>query len=1280
MAKNTLWKDVLGNSKKSYNARVDENNKPVKNVANFGLPKNGVAVRMGEGEYTNFTVKVLEKVKPLMTNVRVSKAIKFLSKNDIQSAIRVLNLDDEVQDEGLGILYEVLRIWLEKNEFPVPEEYLTKAKPIKSTKLKKWILLKRPEPIQVRIKIIGVGRSKKGNSVVPEDWLNREFANAEELHQEMDKLDWRKGKPPVNYCCIHSMAIKDIYTWQDNVTKFKAEIGISILIKNGKLVCNVNKFSNKWLSKMSKLKQIKFLPGITKTGKKVIIAAHLSQLTRKPKYKKTESVGILVSRLQKCIRRGRACSQLLEDTVRKLAEAPQYNLPDQQFARVSGSRQLVWRLFITTLEDVEPYLDGNGYLGLLDLACLALMTQLDPNLQLDKKIVDQVLYTALLIQYNDKPGHCWNWRKGKEREVNNEFYGNPIKDSMLLALMCMPMMRGDNRLLRKGLDYLDKIELDRLEQVSIKKMLLHSDPKKENLCWLASYDMHCLPNILIQLQAAFPFIPYDKKHTTKQLSGFIWDNSSRINVRRTDIKIASDRKSKMILSSLVAIQKKIGACISNESVKGFVKKGKNRLLDGRIPTELEARTAFLLIFGKKVRLPSEGGKRALEVVVAGTEEKPCKVKRPMANKTEYLDGKERFLGELRYVEVMNDGMDIVLPKPPPGFKWIFGKKKFINIRVVLKKSDNKTWTNELGFYVDDIAVEPFDASLLLVPIGLPKERVMRKSLIPLINQALYIHGDYTFDEWELNIVMRKIGEVRRNEEDSIIHRWIRYAEKSPITAEIWKNIIVKMNNCYNNEVQIGPVDRSGKKLNESINYLYEGTIMRIFNFLSMLYPTCVIPKGGFKYTIKKNTSGYLHLMKCLDRLAFVFNDNKVVSSNKKATITTKLWAHQKEASGRITNGMIQLGKKGFGDASNVGAGKTLTALAVMKNILENNIKNKVTNYKGFLVLLPTTKLYKTWEDEIRKHTKGFIINKQSANGLLEDNIQPNTIVITTLGRCRDHPLSNSWQLVIIDECLSVQNKNALQTEEAWRQVICSQHGVMMMSATFFRSRFDKLFYMLKMLRSGLPEEKDYLDTILSECIVCCISSKSRKWITNVNKFKLSASMRKRYDEMRDENTASDKLYALLSKFLYDNFNYIRCFKKILDNLSKKKKALIYTRSKNEADELAEKVDSVTRYPDKTGRHVVVSYAEGTYGLNDLVGYSVIVTRPPEPDKLPQMKGRLDRPGQKEEVLEIQYLLAEDTIEEAWLFRLEMANNFYYNHIIPLATFYDMAVGRKQIKI
>lgn len=72
---------------------------------------------------------------------------------------------------------------------------------------------------------------------------------------------------------------------------------------------------------------------------------------------------------------------------------------------------------------------------------------------------------------------------------------------------------------------------------------------------------------------------------------------------------------------------------------------------------------------------------------------------------------------------------------------------------------------------------------------------------------------------------------------------------------------------------------------------------------------------------------------------------------------------------RIVDGYLNWGKKGiiyqikyfytyklmklvgFGDASSVGAGKTLTALAVMAKIF-NHTRDYPTNFKGFLVLIP----------------------------------------------------------------------------------------------------------------------------------------------------------------------------------------------------------------------------------------------------------------------------------------------------------------------------------------
>jgi hypothetical protein len=115
------------------------------------------------------------------------------------------------------------------------------------------------------------------------------------------------------------------------------------------------------------------------------------------------------------------------------------------------------------------------------------------------------------------------------------------------------------------------------------------------------------------------------------------------------------------------------------------------------------------------------------------------------------------------------------------------------------------------------------------------------------------------------------------------------------------------------------------------------------------------------------------------------------------------------------------------------------------------------------------------------------------------------------------PINNNWIFVVIDECLSVQNKEALHTEEALRQIMASQYGVLMLSATFFRSRFDKLYYMLKMLRTNLPLDSKYLDTILNETIICNKFDTKRIWNSTEHKMMLSDKLQKEYDNILQKN-------------------------------------------------------------------------------------------------------------------------------------------------------------------
>lgn len=1347
-----LAKLILTDSKKSFKAKKDNNDKLLNNIANNGLNINEIASRTTLGEYSGFTIQALEIIKPLLTDVRVSKIINLLSKSNIKSAINVLN----IKNCNVGTLYEILRIWLDKNDLPIPNEYLTKASKIDDPKIIKWITHTRSEPLLGKFKIIGIGKTKKGNTVVPESWTNKKFNDGYELHQEMDKLPNRKGMPPVHYCCIYSMMIKKMESWHkinDISSDYVPDIVVFLDSHSNNINNNINKNTNKnndkfktnvyefknnidYINFKNKLNNDKnddknnydIFPYIGPNFKKIAFICDLTMFDKINKeYVKTDNVGVLVSRLQKSIRRGRKCSKLLYETLKKLSKSPPYNIPDQQFVRVSGCKQLCWRLFITIIEDGEPYESdvNQRYYDLLDIYCLALLAQIDPNIQFNDKIIEKLIYTALLVQNNDLYGSNWNWRNGKiidDYSINNTHDADDTNDannkndtsntsdfnnSIVLALNCSRMMKNDKKMLTKSLDYYNKEYYEKIKKLNVKlnidKLLEFNEKDIYDKALLASYDNHCMPNIIIYLQASLPFsIIHNSNNSnnsnnvnisTKKLSNFIWDYSSGYNIRNKNKIDKIKKNQKSILKSLIEIQTYVNKKINVKKINykpeqydySFIKDNVNHN-QNNIPINI-SRLAFLLIFGQKVIIFKNKDGPSIEIIVSGDVNKPCKIKKPNS-KTSYLENKARYDGEIRYVKHLeNNNIVINIPKPPEGYKWIWNDHK-VNISAKIIKNYKKEFKNDIVFFANGVEVKPFDGSKFIKKIRKINEiEKIDDELKKYICQALYFDDNLNKSgngEWELNLTMRKISELRREYNDKKIFKW---DDLNNISENVWRSVLAKMYNGFKNEVQIGPVDRNGKKIHESISYNHEGTIYRMYNMLSMIYPFCVVPKTSLKFKINKNTPEFIIMKNTIERLSGLCQLSKPIKQVKSLTkIKTKLWDHQKKTSNDIFNDIINYNKRGFGDASNVGSGKTLTALAVMSKIF-NYTNNKSDNNSsngdksnGFLILLPTTTLYKTWIDEINKHTQGFHIVEQNSNGTLTDQIKDNSIVITTLGRARDHPFSQIWKFIIIDECLSVQNRDALQTEEAFRQIICSKYGVLMMSATFFRSRFDKLFYMLKMLNTGIPENKKYLDTILSESIICNIPNKSRKWITKIKKFKLSKKLRIEYDNILKKNMSSENLYNALAKLLYDKHNYVKTFSNIIKEINNEtnKKALIYAKSKKEADDIANAVNNVSRYPDKKKKHVVVSYAEGSYGLNDLVGYNCIITRVPEPNLVPQMKGRLDRKGQKDDVLEITYLLLENTIEEAWLLRMEIANGFYNNHIMPLATFYDIAVGKKNI--
>ena len=1256
--------------KKRVCARMN-GGKPVKNIANYGIKKNGIASVDRHGEYFGLVIQVLEDVKPLFTNYVVGIAFQKMEIGDIVGAYKTLGVNNPSEAK-----YVMVK-WLSKYGFSIPNF----IKDIQSDdeqgdgfqELTKRIELDRSRPIECKFKIIDIGCSKKKQPVVPDDWIGKKFNSATELHSKMDELEWRKDKPKVMYCCTYGMVIRDDIKW----SKISNDSPTYLF---GIHVTKYRAYFTNFGGDLTYSQWIKSLPTDIDTidgNGKYIIACNKEQLFNKNvQYTTTLNVGLLVSRMQKCIRRGSVCANLLLDTIKLLNKCRPYNLPEHNFLKVSGSKQLLWRLYISTIEDSSVYRCDETIASLEFIFALALICHNDGNLQLNDTVIEILTKTAIKVQEYDK---LWDWRSGKQNGDNNTIGNNQLINSMICAIAYMPMMRGDALMLRKSIAKLENgynlPYFSHISESEIDDILNKSDYGYEEECMRETIDMHCFPNITLLVQASLPFVG---KQTTQMIPKLIWEYLSKNSFRYPQHMICS-RKIHDTISTVSRIQEYIHI----NGTKNFDTYSKydnylKSILHKTTTHEMvidddmnkhTKRLAFLLIFGRKYHMGSNTTKfKSADIIVGGNEQIPLKIKiSSVANKHEYLMGTDRFNYERKFLETFEQPMKIELPDAPEGYVWKFDKSS-VYIQMKLNNSDTENLINHISFYIDNAEIPAFDGSSLLLKVNDASEIQQDQFIDVIIKQALYC-DTYFCDDFDINILMRHIWTLRNTIMDYDVYNWATYLEESKIPEECLRILYSRITS--NTVVDIGPVDRSGNKTLNSISYEYEGTLWRLMNLLAMLYPETVQLSGTFKFIIDKSTTGYKHLIKNIQNKENIQINGKMIPK-----IITELWDHQKASSDKIYNGIVDENKLGHCDASCVGSGKTLVAIDVISRLMKHDAYD---GSKGALILLPTEKLYMTWINEINKHTKDFSISTQSANGDIDKKICFNTIVITTLGRMRDHPIIHKWLYVVVDECLSVQNSSSLHTEEAWRQVTNSKYGVLLLSASFFRSRFDKLLYMLRMLRTGLPEDVEFLDTILNESMVCYIGDKKRKWKTEINKYSLPVKIKEKYDKILSTNDDYETKYIGLSKLMFNECDYISCFKSIIKKIEKIKdvRALIYARSKKEADTIAGEIDNVSRYPDKTKRHTVVSYAEGTYGLNDLVIYNTIISRPPEADKLPQMKGRLDRPNQKNDVLNIEYLIFENTIEEAMIFKLEMCKKFHGQYILPLAEFYKMAVEETQ---
>lgn len=1412
---------------------LDYESNPLKTVANYGLAPGDKAYVNRDGIYHGFTIEALENIHPIINENIVINSLKLIkkyisnNKSDQQKfylkIARLLGINDHVMESGISaksITYYGLDTWLEFNKFNlIFDKYYNKDE-INSNiteKINEHIKRERHHPIKGRFKIINCGCNiKKKEPVVPIEWIGKTFVNGEKLHLEMDKLDSRKGEPPTMYCAVSSMSLLEENIWislKDFTKKFcsKKKIVCYVVYLNDMDSIQSNRLSNMknlldlgdvinfegfihisnfedkntelWIGLDTELvnknsEKISYAKIRDKVSKSIFLRKHIG----------SGSVGYMSSLVQKCFRRGNVNSTLLETTLQRLNKSVPYNLPDHGFALVSGTRQMLWRSFISIIEDVKGYvvdhISTSSAIDMRSLVLLSLISNTDPGIQISEDGMNIITNTMTTLQSYDE---LWDWRKYTEENNPKILYNfldpkqkdnhyNQIKDAICLSMECMPMMRNDKKMLAKALSYvLDTSNYS--DSLNCIKKFSDIHPNKNKVVFpkyidktiigtcKGAMDMHCNPTMLITLQSMTNLdLNFDYFPELQRLGSFIWNNASRYNYRYNKIGITNIYSEQEIIYNL----KKSGLSPKNKSYKFELTKHikyintlsksiltnldylQKVLLLGRwmdfidwvepYPLMLEnsetvnndskdnvGRIAWLILFGQTRSYRYRN--RTYQIILSGSDSsEPCKIKKYNQKSSEYIEGELRDKIEESFLSDFKEET-VRIYSLPNGYEWSYNK---LGINKKSKTVQISYDSDKCVFTINTISVKPLNLKNLIKKTKHVK--VIHNKIPPkfqnLIEYVFYVNNSNI--KKDLIFKLNDVAYFRRDFEDYRIYDWSTLITDSDvgILENLKKIIRIVLARIYTSDIdsvegvytlKTGPCDRRGKKTLNSISYSYEGIIYRIFSFLEAMYPRIIIRKitslknlnpilirkyGSSttgKWTLNRESPEYIHMIDSLNSILDkkIENDNQIdlYAECKMIQSNTNPWDHQTKTVDRIYDGMIRHGLKGFGDASHVGAGKTLCALIMMSKLYNHNkIKAnlKKSNHTGFLVMVPTNSLIDTWKDETIKHftkkNKRFDILIHQANGSLlrydykskklvnlkvSNLIKGHTLVISTMGRIREHPFRHAWILTVIDECLSVQNKEALQTEEAWRQSCHSEYGILMLSATFFRSRFDKMLYMLKMLRSGLPEQRVYLDTILSEHVISNITESSRIWSTKIDRYELPEKQKIEYQNIYDKylSEGSERLYTKLNDFIHNKVDYISIFFDTLETAeSNNNRCVIFTKSKNEADLIYnhDKNKNIGRYPEKLN-HTVLSLSEGTYGLNDLVEYDTLIMRPPEPDKLPQIKGRLDRPGQKSDSLNIRYVLLKDTIEEAGLVRLELCNRFYANYLMPLAEFYELAI-------
>lgn len=548
--------------------------------------------------------------------------------------------------------------------------------------------------------------------------------------------------------------------------------------------------------------------------------------------------------------------------------------------------------------------------------------------------------------------------------------------------------------------------------------------------------------------------------------------------------------------------------------------------------------------------------------------------------------------------------------------------------------------------------------------------------INIIDDKLYINDDISITPYDASaIIQPKTTLIKTKPSHNVICTLNDFYNVNNINDVL---IFIHMSN-HNHVYDIIPICSIEELrcllttfFNSSDTYFtVHASIYKFILIMSFIYGPIITHVSINKFILNKQHSLYDTMIEDMVKYILDKSDNieniKNYTNMPRLNPNTQPWTNQTDTVTRILTEITTSYKRGLGCSSSVGSGKTLTTLMLLMKLYEMHDTDK---HSGFLIIVPTIQLLKGWSDEIDKHTCGFEYTIQQSNGNYDKDIKHNSIVITTAARHRDNYINHNFTYIVVDECLCISDKNSLQTNAVFNQVSTCKYGVLLLSATFFRSTFKQLFQMLKLMKINMPLEREYLDTILSHYIISKTLESTRTWTCNTIECIMEDDDYNKYIELLESNAdkPSRELYLIALNHI-NNYDYSQFFKRNIKN-----NTLIFAKSESEVKHLSDKISDATIYPDISGKHCIISKYKGSYGLNDLIKFNHIVTRIPPADIREQMKGRLDRFGQTSNKLSYSQLYIVDTIEEVSLIRQNNANDFNDIYLKPLNEIYDRVIS------